>query len=152
MLHISQTSIYLLLDQSHSFFINRLLTMKPPPRSPPKYCTSGVMCPSLTYLTSQPGKNNTMLQMMDISTNGYRDTPMQREQLPEHMVSEWKLLYNCVFIGFLVKSFLFFAETSHSELLFLLIAVSVCFIVDWVILVQQALYLYSGREQNQYCM
>lgn len=64
------------------------LTNKPPPAIPPKYFTSSVTCPSLIYLTSQPGKNNTVLQMMERSTNGYRVPAMQREHFPLHMLSE----------------------------------------------------------------
>lgn len=69
----------------------RQLTNKPPPAIPPKYFTSSVRCPSLTYLTFQSGKNNMVLQMMEMSTNGYRVPAMQREHFPLHMLSEWKL-------------------------------------------------------------
>lgn len=61
--------------------------MMPPPTSPPMYFTSSVMFPSWAYLTSQPGKNRMMLQMMEMSASGYRVTPMHREHLPVHMLS-----------------------------------------------------------------
>ena len=71
------------------------LTIKPPPTSPPMYFTSSVICPSLAYLMSPPGKNKTMLQMMDMSANGYRVTAMQREHFPVHMLSEWGFTSCC---------------------------------------------------------
>lgn len=90
-LKAQKKNVNLLKTLKKCFFLwikgRKKLTIMPPPMTPPMYFTSSVIFPSLTYLVSPAGKKSTMLQMMEMTTSGYRPIAMKREHFPVHMLS-----------------------------------------------------------------